>query len=297
MNTLYHFTSVELLHAILNSQGLNKGYLRLVDGQFLYGYTWLTTSPLPYGHGLVNGTEELTEHNREFMRQASRDSLTPDKIRGTLNKQAIRITINYDWLKNQPEFESYIKLMRKLNQPKEYIKILGVEGLVDTKTLNDKQLLRWMKSDKTKETTWYVFNGVIPKEQFISIDFKESEYSYVPYSFESHGRKVMEDSGFFCISKNKLHELNTITNSALIDGSVFALCPNLDLEPCIAFRCDEYTLTVSLKDFSLLVKVGYADAIEKDVGVIVDWVKQEHETLSLLYQQAKEKYIYVSRND
>lgn len=52
---LYHFTAIPMLHSILASEGLREGYLTLYDGTILYNKVWLTTSPLPYGHGLCNG--------------------------------------------------------------------------------------------------------------------------------------------------------------------------------------------------------------------------------------------------
>ncbi|MGQ4127998.1 hypothetical protein ACUDAA_25655, partial [Escherichia coli] len=43
---------------------LQEGYLTLYDGTILYNKVWLTTSPLPYGHGLCNGTEKLSESEK-----------------------------------------------------------------------------------------------------------------------------------------------------------------------------------------------------------------------------------------
>ncbi len=66
---LYHFTAIPMLHSILASEGLREGYLTLYDGTILYNKVWLTTSPLPYGHGLCNGTEKLSESEKSFMRR------------------------------------------------------------------------------------------------------------------------------------------------------------------------------------------------------------------------------------
>ncbi|HGU1655623.1 TPA: hypothetical protein ACM7DB_004316, partial [Escherichia coli] len=67
---LYHFTAIPMLHSILASEGLREGYLTLYDGTILYNKVWLTTSPLPYGHGLCNGTEKLSESEKSFIRRA-----------------------------------------------------------------------------------------------------------------------------------------------------------------------------------------------------------------------------------
>lgn len=37
---LYHFTGVAMLHSILTSEGINKGYFHLSDGKMLYGHSW-----------------------------------------------------------------------------------------------------------------------------------------------------------------------------------------------------------------------------------------------------------------
>ncbi|MGE9553623.1 hypothetical protein ACQPT2_21090 [Erwinia amylovora] len=285
----YHFTGVPMLHSILCSQGLNQGYIELFDGQFLRGYPWVTTCPLPYGHGLSNGKESITEKNENFLRRAGNISKNKALL-GTHNKQVIRITIDGEWLKRQDKFISYVKLMRKLNQPKDYAKKIGVAGLIDTSRLNEKKLIRWMKSDKTKEKTWYVFDGVIPVEQFISIDFMVSEHVYVPYNFESHGRKIMENSGFFCVSSSKLQELNKLTSSQFIGGSVFALSTNEEPEPYVAFRNKNYNVAVALLSKKFIAKYGCEDKIEKDREVLFSWVGENEGMLMGLFNASNEMY-------
>lgn len=285
----YHFTGVPMLHSILCSQGLNQGYIELSDGQFLRGYPWVTTSPLPYGHGLTNGKESITERNEDFLRRAGK--LSKNKVLlGTHNKQVIRITIDGEWLKGQDEFISYVKLMKKLNQPKDFVKRIGVAGLIDISGLNEKKLNRWMKSDKTKEKTWYVFGGVIPLEQFISIDFMASENVYVPYDFEAHGRKIMEDSGFFCVSASKLQELNKSTSSQFTGGSVFALSTNEEPEPYISFRNNHYNVAVSLLSKKFIAKYGCEDAIDKDREVLFSWVNENNDMLMELFNASNALY-------
>lgn len=147
-----------------------------------------------------------------------------------------------------------------------------------------------MKSDKTKEKTWYVFGGVIPLEQFISIDFMASENVYVPYDFEAHGRKIMEDSGFFCVSASKLQELNKSTSSQFTGGSVFALSTNEEPEPYIAFRNNHYNVAVSLLSKKFIAKYGCEDAIDKDREVLFSWVNENNDMLMELFNASNALY-------
>ncbi|MEL9717402.1 hypothetical protein J4X03_26045, partial [Escherichia coli] len=95
---LYHFTAIPMLHSILASEGLREGYLTLYDGTILYNKVWLTTSPLPYGHGLCNGTEKLSESEKSFMRRVGNISESTS-INGTHNKKLIRLKIDTEWIK------------------------------------------------------------------------------------------------------------------------------------------------------------------------------------------------------
>ncbi|MEH5231979.1 hypothetical protein PO488_25535, partial [Escherichia coli] len=101
---LYHFTAIPMLHSILASEGLREGYLTLYDGTILYNKVWLTTSPLPYGHGLCNGTEKLSESEKSFMRRVGNISESTS-INGTHNKKLIRLKIDTaKWHLNRSQF-------------------------------------------------------------------------------------------------------------------------------------------------------------------------------------------------
>ncbi|WP_148127693.1 hypothetical protein [Candidatus Erwinia dacicola] len=104
---LYHFTGVPMLHGILTSQSINRGYVSLADGKILHGYPWFTSSPLPYEYGLCDGSEVVTDKDLEFLKRAS-PFLTESPARKLNNKQLIRIKVDGEWLKKQ---EGFIRLL------------------------------------------------------------------------------------------------------------------------------------------------------------------------------------------
>ena len=136
---LYHFTGVAMLHSILTSEGINKGYFQLSDGKMLYVHSWYTSYPLPYGHGLVDGTEVLTKTDKDFLLKAGgQDASSP--IRGTHNKRLIRLTVDSAWLKQQDTFYPFKKLLREYQQPTLWGTVLGIQGWVKTESLSDSEL-------------------------------------------------------------------------------------------------------------------------------------------------------------
>ncbi|HHN7254672.1 TPA: hypothetical protein ACRQVI_005662, partial [Escherichia coli] len=136
-------------------------------------------------------------------------------------KKLIRLKIDTEWIKKQPGFCSYKKLMRDLGQPKAYVKYVGAMGVEGARGMTDEQISKIMRKGNTKEDTWYIFNGVIPPSKIVSVEYMETKDKYIPYDFELHGRGYIENSGIYPISSLLLSDLNhTMRNITFLPGSV-----------------------------------------------------------------------------
>ncbi|HGG2161357.1 TPA: hypothetical protein ACJFRO_004286, partial [Escherichia coli] len=287
---LYHFTAIPMLHSILASEGLREGYLTLYDGTILYNKVWLTTSPLPYGHGLCNGTEKLSESEKSFIRRAG-NMLDSAPINRTHNKKLIRLKIDSEWIKKQPGFCSYKKLMRALGQPKAYIKYVGAMGIEGARCMTNEQINKIMRKGNTKEDTWYIFNGVIPPSRIVSVEYMETKDKYVPYDFESHGRDYIENSGIYPISSLLLSNLNNaMQNITFLPGSVIAFCHKENSEENILFRHVLFTCSISLRSFSVLIATGDETSFYTHLDILKSWVQKNAKELCQLFEKARKSY-------
>lgn len=284
---LYHFTGVALLHSILTSEGINKGYLHLSDGKMLYGHSWYTSYPLPYGHGLVDGTEVLTESDKDFLiKAAGRDAHGP--VRGTHNKRLIRLTVDSEWLRQQDTFYPFKKLMRKYEQPSMLATIQGVQGWVKPENLSDSELRRWMKSPKLKHDTWYVHTETLPTERILSVEFMEKPDVYVPYDFESHGRSELEKSGLYSITAEQFKDLNEISQEEdFTGGEVLITCPDPGAVPAILFRKRNSVHVFAIDDGRLMLSHG-TRFIPESLKTVSDWVKQNSGQLMDFWNKSRE---------
>lgn len=195
---LYHYTSVPLLHSILN-EGISRGHLLLMNDE------------MPYGHGLPDGAEILSESDKAFAVKAAGERTT-GSVNRLQNKRLIRISVNTDWLRQQPGFCKFTRLLKENNQPARYAKAMGVSGWVKPDTLSDAELLRWMKSPKLRHDTWYLHKGTLPPEQILKVEFMEKPDIYVPYDFEAHGRAELEQNGIYCIPRRSMMPSMARTN-------------------------------------------------------------------------------------
>lgn len=283
---LYHFTGVAMLHNILAAGGISKGYFHMSDGRMLYGHSWYTSSPLPYGHGLVDGTEVLSESTKNFISRASGPN-TKGPVRGTHNKRLIRLTVDSDWLKKQDTFYSMKQIMLKYGEPLLRAKILGVAGWVNIDSLSDRELMRWTKSPKLKHDTWYVHTEKLPVERILSIEFMEKTDVYVPYDFELHGGRELEKVGLYSITPQQFNELNEILQEEdFTGGEVLVICNEPDAVPRIVFRNHNGAHVLAINDGSLLQCEG-EKYNQQSLKILSDWVRQHSEHLMVLWNRSR----------
>ncbi|MGX9583667.1 hypothetical protein [Escherichia coli] len=212
-------------------------------------------------------------------------------INGTHNKKLIRLKIDTEWIKKQPGFCSYKKLMRDLGQPKAYVKYVGAMGVEGARGMTDEQISKIMRKGNTKEDTWYIFNGVIPPSKIVSVEYMETKDKYIPYDFELHGRGYIENSGIYPISSLLLSDLNhTMRNITFLPGSVIAFCHKANSEENILFRHVLFTCSISLRNFSVLIATGDETSFYIHLDVLKSWTQKNSKVLCQLFEKARESY-------
>lgn len=285
---LYHYTSVPLLHSILN-EGISKGHFLLSNNQMLHGHCWYTSSPLPYGHGLPDGTEVLTQSEKEFAYRAAGD-MPPTSAKSLQNKRLVRIKVDYEWLRSQDSFYKFSKLLQLYGESSLYGKMLGVTGWIKPETLSDPELRRWAKSPKLKNDTWFVHNGVLPAERIISVEYMQMQDIYVPYDFEKHGRPELERYGIFSISKAELEDLNLKElNAPFLNGSIVVCCPHPNAPPVVVFRKRDSKLVLKIENGEFLGREGclFTDGDTKRLSA---WTSGNAGNLMILWNKSKESW-------
>jgi len=289
---LYHYTSVPLLHSILN-EGISKGHFLRSDNQMLHGHCWYTSSPLPHGHGLPDGTESVSQSDKEFAQRVQGGTLST--LNQLHNKKRVRIKVDYEWLRKHERFNKFTELLQIYGEPSLYAKILGVMGWVKPEILSDSELRRWLKNPKLKHDTWYVHRGILPVEQILSVEFMEKQDIYVPYNFEIHGRPELEKSGIYSITLAELHKLNNDEpHDLFLNGSVGVICPNPMAPPTIVFRKRNGGLVLNIQTGACIQNEGsiFDDAAVARLGV---WTRNNSESLMISWDKSKESWFRHNR--
>lgn len=212
-------------------------------------------------------------------------------INGTHNKKLIRLKIDAEWIKKQPGFSSYKKLMRDLGQPKAYVKYVGAMGVEGARCMTDEQISKVMRKGNTKEDTWYIFNGIIPPSKIASVEYMETKDKYVSYDFEAHGRNYIENSGIYPISSLLLSDLNNVMQDiSFLPGSVITFCHKENSEENIVFRHVLFACSISLKNFSVLIATGDKTSFYTHLEALKKWVQKNNKELYQLFEKARKSY-------
>lgn len=282
---LYHYTSVTLFHSIMNSS-LKNGHLRLQDGRIISPVVWLTSSPLASGHGLLDGNEKLTKSNMDYIERIEGRKL---KIGKTQNKMQIRISICSEKVKNKKDLIRFKHYMQVLGQHKLYIKQMGVSCYYDINKFNqlsDSELLKIFKKTKTKEDTWYLYFGEIYKEDFLSVEYQVSENNFIPYSYEEHGRKHIEEAGIFSPTLNEIECLRSETGMDIQPYNIRVFCGNLQSPPSASIFLQNTFINLSIKNGAVLDSLGDDKDIQKIHPAFYSWLSLKQKELECLWLKA-----------
>jgi hypothetical protein len=282
---LYHFTSVNCAESICYSS-LSRGHLRTESGEILHRIVWLTTSPLPEGHGLLTGEEHLTDRQAAYMAKVQGEAIL--RNRTTTDKTCVRITI--DTAKLDDRLIKFSRWARLNGMSSLYISLMGLSAYHDLGSLPDEELRRARRRTKTREDTWYLHFGAIEPQQFLDISYKQSG-TYVPYSFEKHGREVAESEGLAYLCEETLQTLREIVHSQYgLDqpkAHVFVANPD-DSIRCIV-RCSQFYAIFDIDDHCKVIDmVGTLPSSQENA--LRAWVVRHYDEIQECHQRALAAY-------
>ncbi|MEV4780490.1 hypothetical protein [Burkholderia sp. LMU1-1-1.1] len=279
---LYHYTSVSLADGILVSD-LAHGHLNTLNG-IIGPVVWLTTDPKAEGHGLTHGAETLND--RQMAHQAKLRGEMP-KNRSTSDKMRVRLTFDVpeDDMVQLLRFTDYCEGMSD-GRGKLFAKWTGLSCYTDMATVDDRRLKAMMKSQPTKEKTWWISFFPVSARFITAVDIRDAKMAYRPYDFEALARHPMEKLGFFAPSFTALQELGAIVKPLHPLGytKALAFCPAPDATPTVTIRDGGTELSYEIETGkSLTLTADYEPQLSA-------WVAKYREELSSAWAHAKESY-------
>jgi hypothetical protein len=277
---LYHYTSAAMADAILLSD-LSNGHMRTPEG-VIGPVVWLTSDPKAEGHGLLNGTETLTDRNMDHLEKLQ--GKRPQN-RTTSDKMKVRLT--FDIPENEMhQLQRFIDYWDCRPGGKRFAKWTGVSCYIDTATANHKRVQAMMKSHPTKEKTWWISFLPVSARFITAVELRGADGAYHPYDFEKLVRPALGELGFFAPSAKALQELQTSVKPKHPLGYIKALviCFNSDATPIVGIRDGGSDLLYEIETGkSLTDTMAYEPQLS-------DWVATHRTDLMEAWAQAKESY-------
>lgn len=261
---------------------LSDGHMNTWHEGFISPVVWLTTDPSGVGHGLTNGTETLSDQN---MRYSERLNGERPKNRRTLDKMKVRLTFDIpdDEMLLLQRFTDYCD---RLPDGKAFAKWTGVSCYVDVTTADPKKIKAMMKSQPTKEKTWWISFVPVPSRFISAVELRDARGQYLPYNFESLVRPALEDLGFFCPSAEALREMQKIVRPLhpLGDAKALVFCPKPGLTPTVMIRGNGANRLYKFETGG--VHTGTAD----DDPLLSAWIENYRGELMDAFERATESY-------
>lgn len=230
---LYHYTSAALFDAILAS-GLSKGHMNTWHEGIISPVVWLTTDATGEGHGMTDGTETNSDSAMNFLERLDGERPTN---RRTHNKKKIRLAFDISE-DDMVQLQLFTDYCASIPDGKRYAKWMGVSCYVDVSTTSAKRIEALMKSQPTKEKTWWISFMPVSAKHIVAVEVRDEKGKYHPYDFEKFVRPAIGDLGFFSPSAEALRELQTIVRPLhpLGDAKALIICPKADFPPLVAIR-------------------------------------------------------------
>jgi hypothetical protein len=277
----YHYTSVSLADTILSS-GLKHGHMNSLEG-LIRDVVWLTTDPSPDGHGLLNGREKLTASQVAYMQKVQGGPLRNAR---TTDKTKIRLTVNL------PDDElhilqSYVEYCRTREGGEKFAKVMGLSCYFDVGSIEPKRLKALMKSQRTKEKTWWISFAPIPARYIAAVDYRHSD-SFRPYSFDQVGRAELEEVGLYAPSSQSLEALQSIVPPSHLFEQTKALviCTAPANNPVVLIRGAGTERFFDINECQRIAGPAAAD----DEPRIIEWLRQHRAELLACWERAIDSY-------
>lgn len=289
---LYHYTSVPLAEAIFFSS-LRIGQYRTEKGMTFQQCVWLTENSAPEGHGLLTG-EQLTTAQVEGLRnrgEAVPNNHTHDKTQVRIELDSSRLAgFSIDAERRPHGLIRYEELSEMVGDRDGYRKYMGLSCYCDMNTVTDEQLAYLIENQPTQEKSWWLYFGEISSALFSGVSFMQSGGIAVPYSFESHGRSVMQTYGLHMASGPALADLYQILPRVgrFDTPQALAFCREHSSKPSISFQWDKSIWDISLDgQYSPTLRLGKLPA---SLSLVIDWMSRNDGQLQTLWLDAVESY-------
>ncbi|RMV72795.1 MULTISPECIES: hypothetical protein [Pseudomonas syringae group] len=287
---LYHYTSVPLAEAIFFSS-LRIGQYKTEKGM-TFQCVWLTENPAPEGHGLLTG-EQLTTAQVERLRnrgEAVANNQTHDKTQVRIELDSSNLSSFSIDAESRPHgLIRYVELSEMVGDQDLYRKYMGLSCYCDMATVTDEQLVFLMKNQPTQEEGWWLYFGEISSELFSGVSFMQSDIA-TPYSFESHGRSVVDTYGLHIASEPALTDLHQILPrlGRFDTPKALAFCREHDSKPSINFQWDKSIWDISL-DGQYSTNLIFGE-LPENISLVIDWMSSNDGQLQALWLAAVESY-------
>ncbi|WP_310135336.1 hypothetical protein [Paraburkholderia terricola] len=199
------------------------------------------------------------------------------------DKTAIRITVDLD--DDDPLLHSFVEWSKENERPG-YAKTIGLSALYDLRSLSDAELKRAYKKAQTKEGTWWLYFGEVAPSSITRVA-AISGSAFVPYSFESHGRKTFRQYGFSAVGPESLASLAPLLPSAhAFDvAKAFCICADAGARSTVVVRGGGYQFELDLQTGRLLK----GDAPE-NLAAIVEWIRRHESELAACWTDSVEVF-------
>lgn len=274
---LYHHTSATLLESILDD-ALSIGHLTFPDRSIKDGVVWLTSDPLPYHHGLLDGTPL----DADGMEAATRVQGARPTNAATHDKRQVRITVDSQSLSGN--CVPFLLWSQSVDPSGAFGQAIGLSAIDGVNGMTDEEVIALAKAGVSREGTWYLMTSPIMPAQFEAIDAFING-AHVPYAFEDHGRASLANHGLIYPDSSVLASLPSIGAPAhpFDRFAVFAVAPTASSPPHGRFRGHGADTIVALDESCEVIMT----ATEHPYGpVLSDWVRSHRDEMVRLWLAA-----------
>jgi hypothetical protein len=163
---------------------------------------------------------------------------------------------------------------------------IRISCYVDLEAVSEKRLKAMLKTQPTKEKTWWISFVPVSASFITAVDIRDANGIFQPYDFEALGRPAMESLGFFAPSADALHELGTIVKPQHPLGytKALAFCPAPDATPIVAIRDGGSELMYEIETSKALTATS---AYEPQLST---WIEKHRSELHGAWALAKESF-------
>lgn len=277
---LYHYTSLPLIESILLAD-LSKGHMNTLEG-IISPVVWLTTDSRAEGHGMPNGSETLTDRHLDHLEKLQGER---PKNRRTHDKMKVRLTFDIpeDEMLQLQRFTEYCD---RIPDGKWFAKWTGLSCYIDVALADDKSIKRMMRTQVTKEKTWWISFMPVSARFITAIELRGRDGLYHTYDFEKFVRPAMAEQGFFYPPPEALRELLTIVKHVhpLGDLKPLVICAGPQATPTVAIRGGGTDLWYEIESGrSLTDTVAYEPHLSA-------WIARFRTELMRAWDHARESY-------